>query len=181
MASMAQKFEEYLKFQLVNPKDPDDIRVVDFNEIISLLPQVHSDRYKVFSELMSLKIGIESLYILYRDEVEAAKMRVKECESRLVELYSYNDSRNPLFGEKKLTKQIIESAVQGDSEYQNLLEEQKMAENYRSYAMIVRDAVKDILSVAKSILEDPFGGVSANDREGSQELEEIANMISSGQ
>jgi len=174
---VSEEFDEYLKFTLVDPNNADEVKNIDFGEIIALMKNIHNNRYEVISELMTLKIGVECLYVAYRDEVEAAKARVKECESRLVELYSYNDARNPLFGEKKITKQTIDAAYQSNAEYIGLVEEQNMAENYKSYALIAKTAVHDIVSIAKSIIDNP-DVVNRSTSENKQDVEDIVKMIS---
>lgn len=173
---MSKEFESYLKFSLVNPNDPDDVKVLDFGQVIGLIHKLSTNREEVFEELLILRMGIERMYLSYKEELDSLKIRLKECESKWVDIYSSQDSRNPLFGEKKLTKQIIDAAVEGNPEYVQLLEGLKLAENYKSYAMIARDAVRELFSVAKAIVENPQD-VPSLDEDDREELSAIASMM----
>lgn len=170
--------EHQLKFELLDPGGSEVVDVIDFEDVFSLLDLVHTNPALAMKLLLKFKFGFNRIYLHYRDQHERAKIELNDYEYQLRDKYSCNDTRNPLYGEKKLTQAVIEAAIKKEEGWKALNEKVKEIESYKMHIGSCKDIIAETLQTAQSFVSNPLQmstdaeDMSEEDLEGLQALAE---------
>jgi hypothetical protein len=176
---LSEELGQYLRFTIIDPKSDDGKEVsLNLNEIFSMIRELNFNREETLEEILKIKLGVEKLYLSCREECDELKARLDSCAVKLREIYARNDASNPIYGRQKITVSAIETAVESDDEYKTILQEYRVAENYKSYIFIAVDALRDFLSIVKALINNPVKVSSGLESEDADAINKIVNMIS---
>jgi hypothetical protein len=169
--------EHQLRFELLDPSGSDVVEIVDFKEVFNLLSLAPTQPVEVIKALLQLKLGMNRIYLIYREQYERAKLELYNYEYQMQDKYSRKDTSNPLHGEKKLTVAAIEAAIKKEEEWKCLNDAVKEIENYKMHVGACKEIVDQTLAAAQHFITNPLE-VETPFSEDEEDLKRISNLAS---
>lgn len=165
-----------LRFNIASPKDLQaDVEVIDFEEVFNLLEEAKTDPVFVLKTVLKLKMGLDRIYLHYRDHYEEAKAELKSFEAEQTTRFSQKDPSNPHYGSMRLTKDAVAAAVEALPEYAKRREELQVLGSYKSEIHLVKTIVGDLFSVVKILVTYTLNS-AANGEEAVVDTSEISRL-----
>lgn len=153
-----------LTFDLVDPKDQEaESEVINFEEVFALLDLVKDNPVYVIQTILKIKTGVDRIYLHYRDHYEDMKAELSHYEAIQTDKYNRKDPSNPLYGEKRLTKDAVEAAVRMSPEWVKRDEELRVVHSYKSQIYLVKTVVSDLFNVAKVLVSYNLNSLNAGE------------------
>jgi hypothetical protein len=165
-----------LRFDLVDPgNNGASAEVIDFEEVFELLNEVEEDPVGVFKTVLKMKIGLERVYLHYKDLHESLKAKLAAFEAEQTDRLTRKDPSNPLYGEKRLTKDAVAAAVVKQPEWQTINDEIMAVSGYKAQIYQLKTVMSDMLTVVKILVEYNHRS-SQEERTGSVDSHEIGRL-----
>jgi hypothetical protein len=171
-----------LKFDLVDLNNQDaESEVINFEEVFALLELVKEDPVYVLQTVLKIKTGIDRIYLHYRDHYEDMKSELAHYEAVQTDKFNRKDPSNPLYGEKRLTKDAVEAAVRMQPEWVKRDEELRVIHSYKSQVYLVKTVVSDLFSVTKVLVGYTLNTLNSGEDPtlDTSEISRLAKRISS--
>lgn len=173
--------DHQLRFELVDPSGSGEAESINFNEVFNLLHITHKQPVEVMKVLLKLKLGLNRIYLYYREQHERAKLDLYDYEYQMQDKYSRKDTSNPLHGEKKLTVAAIEAAIKKEEGWKRLNDAVKEIENYKMHLGACKDIVEQTLSTAQQLISNPVEvDASVTDTDDLARISSLASFLTEG-
>lgn len=173
--------DHQLRFELVDHAGSGEVEQVDFNDVFNLLNLLHKQPIEVMKVLLKLKLGLNRIYLYYREQHERAKLELYDYEYQMQDKYSRKDTSNPLHGEKKLTVAAIEAAIKKEEDWKRLNDAVKEIENYKMHLGACKDIVEQTLATAQQFLSSPIEvDATVTDTDDLARISSLASFLTEG-
>lgn len=168
-----------LKFDLQDLSEGSTItETIDFTQVLDLLGDIEKDPAGTVSTILKIKIGLDRIYLHYRDKQRELQLELDHFEHTKQELYSRQDSTNPLYGEAKLTVAVKEAKIKSDPEYVRRNAEIEVYNSYKSHVYALKEVMSDTISLAQALIGAPHLYVSGSvDPVDKQDASDMADRI----
>lgn len=173
--------DHQLRFELVDHAGSGEVEVINFNEVFNLLNLTVKQPVEVMKVLLKLKLGLNRIYLYYREQHERAKLELYDYEYQMQDKYSRKDTSNPLHGEKKLTMASIEAAIKKEEDWKRLNDAVKEIENYKMHLGACKDIVEETLTTAQHFISNPVEvDATVTDTDDLARISSLASFLTEG-